>query len=150
MNLLAKGLDFIWMPCAKWERQEDAGAGNHYNCPIVASYSEALRLNVDELNESETAFLNPWLPYDQKEKLKDRLFVELYENFPDATCRHASAPSRADVAAAVEAAWTEDEAFKEDMHAKGVETLAWMEETGTHGIVLAGRPYHNDPESRLF
>ena len=146
MNLLAKGLDFIWMPCAKWERQEDAGAGNHYNCPIVASYSEALRLNVDELNESETVFLNPWLPYDQKEKLKDRLFVELYENFPDATCRHASAPSRADVAAAVEAAWAEDEAFKEDMHAKGVETLAWMEETGTHGIVLAGRPYHNDPE----
>ncbi|MDO4590179.1 MAG: acyl-CoA dehydratase activase-related protein [Slackia sp.] len=146
MNLLDKGVDFIWMPCAKWERQEDAGAGNHFNCPIVASYSEALRLNIDELRTSETKFLNPWLPYDQKEKLKDRLFVELYENFAEATCRHAAAPTRAEVARAVDAAWAEDESFKDDIRAKGEETLRWMEETGTHGIVLAGRPYHNDPE----
>ena len=146
MNLLEKGVDFIWMPCAKWERQEDAGAGNHFNCPIVASYSEALRLNIDELRTSDAKFLNPWLPYDQKDKLKERLFVELYENFADATCRHADAPTRAEVADAVEAAWAEDMAFKDDIRAKGEETLRWMEETGTHGIVLAGRPYHNDPE----
>ena len=146
MNLLAKDVDFIWMPCAKWERLEDAGAGNHYNCPIVASYSEALRLNIDELRTSNAAFLNPWLPYDQKDKLKERLFVELYENFADATCRHGAAPTRAEVAEAVDAAWAEDEAFKDDIRAKGEETLRWMEETGTHGIVLAGRPYHNDPE----
>ena len=56
-------------------------------------------------------------------------------------CAHA-----AEVDAAVEAAWAEDEAFKRDIRAKGEETLAWMEATGTHGIVLAGRPYHNDPE----
>ena len=146
MNLLGKGVDFIWMPCAKWERQEDEGAGNHFNCPIVASYSEALRLNIDELRTSDAKFLNPWLPYDQKDKLKERLFVELFENFSDATCRHAGAPTRAEVACAVDAAWAEDEAFKDDIRAKGEETLRWMEETGTHGIVLAGRPYHNDPE----
>ena len=146
MNLLEKGVDFIWMPCAKWERQEDAGAGNHFNCPIVASYSEALRLNIDELRTSDAKFLNPWLPYDQKDKLKERLFVELYENFADATCRRAVAPTRAEVSDAVEAAWAEDMAFKDDIRAKGEETLRWMEETGTHGIVLAGRPYHNDPE----
>ncbi|WP_308587972.1 acyl-CoA dehydratase activase-related protein [uncultured Slackia sp.] len=146
MNLLDKDVDFIWMPCAKWERLEDAGAGNHYNCPIVASYSEALRLNIDELRTSNAAFLNPWLPYDQKEKLKERLFVELYENFADATCRRSTAPTRAEVAEAVDAAWAEDMAFKDDIRAKGEETLRWMEETGTHGIVLAGRPYHNDPE----
>ena len=57
-----------------------------------------------------------------------------------------SAPTRAEVDAAVEAAWAEDEAFKRDIREKGAETLAWMERTGTHGIVLAGRPYHNDPE----
>lgn len=146
MDLLEKDVDFIWMPCAKWERQEDAGAGNHFNCPIVASYSEALRLNIDELRTSDAKFLNPWLPYDQKDKLKERLFVELYENFADATCRHAGAPTRAEVADAVEAAWAEDMAFKDDIRAKGEQTLRWMEETGTHGIVLAGRPYHNDPE----
>ena len=58
----------------------------------------------------------------------------------------AGAPTQAEVDAAVDAAWAEDEAFKRDIRAKGEETLAWMEATGTHGIVLAGRPYHNDPE----
>ena len=53
MNLLDKHPDFIWFPCSKWERQEDEGAGNHFNCPIVASYPEALRLNIDELRTSD-------------------------------------------------------------------------------------------------
>ncbi len=146
MNLLDKRPDFIWFPCSKWERQEDEGAGNHFNCPIVASYAEALRLNIDELRESSTQFLNPWLPYDRKENLKERLFVELVEAHPELMGEGVSAPTRAEVDAAVEAAWAEDEAFKRDIRAKGAETLAWMERTGTHGIVLAGRPYHNDPE----
>ena len=146
MNLLEKHPDFIWMPCAKWERQEDEGATNHYNCPIVASYSESLRLNIDELRDSDVQFLNPWLPYDQKDKLKKRLYVELIEKHPELMGEGMPIPTQAEVNAAVDAAWAEDEAFKRDMRTKGEETLAWMEQTGTHGIVLAGRPYHNDPE----
>ena len=146
MNLLDKHPDFIWFPCSKWERQEDDTAGNHFNCPIVASYAEALRLNIDELRESSTQFLNPWLPYDKKEHLKKRLMVELIEAHPELMGEGVSAPTQAEVDAAVDAAWAEDEAFKRDMRVKGTETLKWMEETGTHGIVLAGRPYHNDPE----
>ena len=145
MNLLDKHPDFIWFPCSKWERQEDEGAGNHFNCPIVASYPEALRLNIDELRTSDVQLLTPWLPYDQKEHLKKRLFVELVEAHPE-LMGAAGAPTQAEVDAAVDAAWAEDEAFKRDIRAKGEETLAWMEATGTHGIVLAGRPYHNDPE----
>ena len=146
MNLLEKHPDFIWMPCAKWERQEDETAGNHYNCPIVASYSEALRLNIDELRTSDVAFLNPWLPYDKKDHLKKRLYVELCENFGSVIGKHASLPSKSEIEEAVDLAWAEDENFKRDMRTKGEETLKWMEATGTHGIVLAGRPYHNDPE----
>ncbi|MBQ3329409.1 MAG: 2-hydroxyacyl-CoA dehydratase [Eggerthellaceae bacterium] len=147
MNLLEKKPDFIWMPCAKWERQEDEGAGNHYNCPIVASYSEALRLNVDDLREpGAPAFLNPWLPYDKKDHLKKRLHYELSDNFKAVIGAKHALPTRAEIEAAVDHAWEEDAQFKADMRAKGEETLAWMEETGTHGIVLAGRPYHNDPE----
>ena len=145
MNLLDKHPDFIWFPCSKWERQEDEGAGNHFNCPIVASYPEALRLNIDELRTSDVQLLTPWLPYDQKEHLKKRLFVELVEAHPELMGK-AGAPTQAEIDAAVDAAWAEDEAFKRDIRAKGEETLAWMEATGTHGIVLAGRPYHNDPE----
>ena len=112
----------------------------------MASYAEALRLNIDELRESSTQFLNPWLPYDKKEHLKKRLMVELIEAHPELMGEGVAAPTQEEVNAAVDAAWAEDEAFKRDMRVKGTETLKWMEETGTHGIVLAGRPYHNDPE----
>ncbi len=146
MNLLKKEPDFIWMPCTKYERQEDDTAGNHFNCPIVASYPEALRLNIDELQTSKTKFVSPWIPYDKKEKLKKRLYVELGETFADAVGKHGSKLTQSEINAAVDAAWAEDEAFKHDMRTKGTETLAWMEETGTHGIVVVGRPYHQDPE----
>ncbi len=146
MNLLDKKPDFIWMPCSKWERQEDETAGNHFNCPIVASYPEALRLNIDELKDSETAFVSPWLPYDNKEKLKERLYIELAKEFKDPVMKVGPHLTQTEIDDAVEAAWAEDEAFKRDVRRKGTETLAWMEETGTHGIVLAGRPYHQDPE----
>ena len=146
MNLLEKHPDFIWMPCAKWERQQDAGAGNHYNCPIVMSYSESLRLNIDELQESDVAFLNPYLPYDKKEKLKKRLYVELVEKHPELMGKGVPLPTHTEIAQAVDEAWAEDMRFHDDMRAKGEETLRWMEETHTHGIVLAGRPYHIDPE----
>ena len=146
MNLLEKHPDFIWMPCSKWERQEDETAGNHYNCPMVMSYSEALRLNIDELHTGDVAFLNPFLPYDKKEKLKKRLFVELVRNNANVMTKYAPAPTQKDIDRAVDAAWAEDARFHEDMHVKGEETLEWMERTHTHGIVLAGRPYHNDPE----
>ena len=148
MNLLDKHPDFIWFPCSKWERQEDEGAGNHFNCPIVASYPEALRLNIDELRTSDVELLTPWLPYDQKEHLKKRLFVELVEAHPE-LMGAAGAPTQAEVDAAVDAAWAEDEAFKRDIRAKGEETLAWMEATGTHGIVLAGRPTTTTPRSTM-
>ncbi len=142
----ADAIDFIWMPCSKWERQEDETAGNHFNCPIVASYPEALRLNIDELQTSPVTFVSPWLPYDKKDKLKERLHEEITKNFSSAFGKSGSLPTRSEIDAAVDAAWEEDENFKRDIRRKGVETLAWMEETGTHGIVLAGRPYHQDPE----
>ncbi|MDO5335057.1 MAG: acyl-CoA dehydratase activase-related protein, partial [Coriobacteriia bacterium] len=147
MNLLEKPIDFIWMPCAKYERQEDETAGNHFNCPIVMSYSEALKLNVDALHEQNMPFLNPFVPYHLKDKLAERLFVELVEKHPE-LCRdkQGKLPTKAEVEAAVDAAWAEDEKLHEDIHNKGMETLKWIEENGVHGIVLAGRPYHDDPE----
>ena len=147
MNLLEKDIDFIWMPCSRYERLEDETAGNHFHCPIVSSYAEALKLNVDELRETPIKFLNPWLPYDKKENLKERIYVELVEGYPELMGKgSAGLPTKEEINKAVEVAWAEDLQFKQDCHEKGVETLKWMEETGTHGIVLAGRPYHLDPE----
>lgn len=145
MNLLEKDINFIWMPCLKYERGEDETAGNHFNCPIVMSYSEALKLNVDALNETDIQFLNPFVPYHMKDKLKERMYVELVEKHPE-LMGDSPLPTRDEIDAAVEAAWAEDEQLHEDIHNKGMETLKWIEEHGVHGIVLAGRPYHEDPE----
>ena len=145
MNLLQKKVDFIWMPCVKWERQEDPGAGNHYNCPIVMSYPEALKLNIEELRDPQNEFLCPFVPYDHKDLLPKRLYQYLVKDRPK-SANHGNPPSKAEVKAAVDAAWQADLDFKEAMRKKGEETLKWLEDNHRHGIVLAGRPYHNDPE----
>ncbi|MBE6480231.1 MAG: CoA activase, partial [Olsenella sp.] len=151
MNLLAKDPDFIWMPCIRWERGEDETAGNHYNCPIVMSYPQALGLNVDELSRDDVEFLNPFLPYDNKRELKRRLYETVsVQREADAAAGHGRVRgthiTRTEINRAVDAAWEVDLAFKQAIREKGDETLAWIEEHDGHGIVLAGRPYHNDPE----
>ena len=92
----------------------------------MASYPEALRLNIDELRETDVAFVSPWVPYHDKDKLAERLVVELTENFAKETNGCGPALTADEIRAAVEAAWAEDEAFKRDIRTKGVETLAWM------------------------
>jgi predicted nucleotide-binding protein (sugar kinase/HSP70/actin superfamily) len=143
MQLLDEHPDFIWMPCIRWERQEDKGANNHYNCPMVMSYSEALKLNIDELQNSDTDFLNPFIPYDDKEALKKRLYEHLSK---ERRGKGKPVPTRKEINAAVDRAWQADLDFKNTMRAKGEETIAWIEEHHAHGIVLAGRPYHIDNE----
>ena len=152
MNLIAKDPDFIWMPCIRWERKEDEGATNHYNCPIVMSYPQALELNVDELGlGTKVEFLDPFIPYDKKGELKRRLYELISEqrerDAEQGRGRVRGAHiTRAEVDEAVNAAWEADLEFHDAMHRKGDEALRWIEEHHGHGIVLAGRPYHNDPE----
>jgi predicted nucleotide-binding protein (sugar kinase/HSP70/actin superfamily) len=151
MNLLAKDVDFIWMPCVRWERQEDDSATNHYNCPIVMSYPQALELNVDELGAPDVQYMAPFLPYDDKRELKRRLY-ELVSQVREADAAAGKGRfkgdhiSRKEINEAVDAAWKVDEEFKDAMHRLGDEALAWVEAHDAHGIVIAGRPYHNDPE----
>jgi len=136
MSLVRKGIKFIFYPCVPYERKEDEGANNNYNCPIVTSYSEVIKNNMDVLRENNIKFMNPFLPYNNKQKLKKRLFSELRE----------FDISMEEISDAVEAAWAEDEKFKKDMRLKGEDVLKYLERTGKKGIVLSGRPYHIDPE----
>ncbi len=152
MNLIKKDPDFIWMPCIRWERQEDSSATNHYNCPIVMSYPQALELNIDELGEgTKVEFLDPFIPYDKKSELKRRLYelicTQREKDAAEGRGRvRGPRITRAEVDEAVNAAWQADIDFHNAMHRKGDEALRWIEEHQGHGIVLAGRPYHNDPE----
>ncbi|HHW48305.1 MAG TPA: 2-hydroxyglutaryl-CoA dehydratase, partial [Clostridiaceae bacterium] len=136
MSLINRGIKLIFMPCIPYERKEDEGANNCYNCPIVTSYSEVIKNNMEQLRNKGIKFLNPFLPYNDKKRLKERLHEEL----------KSLGVSKKEVDKAVEKAWREDEKFKSDIRKKGEEVLEYLEKTGRKGIVLAGRPYHIDPE----
>lgn len=136
MSLVNKGVGLIFYPCIPYEKKEDPQADNHYNCPIVTSYSEVIKNNMDVLKNRNIRFLNPFLPYYDKKALTKRLF-QVFREF---------GASIGEVKEAVEKAWEEAEKVKCDIRAKGEEVLKYLAETGRKGIVLAGRPYHIDPE----
>lgn len=135
MDLIEKDIKFIFYPAVFYENKEDEEADNHLNCPVVAGYSEVIKHNVEELKGEDILFLNPFISFDDKSGLKKRLNDEL---------KHFSIPYR-EIRKAVDKAWIEMTNYKEDIQAKGEETLKIMEEKGIKGIVLAGRPYHIDP-----
>ena len=132
--LIRNGVKFIFYPCIPYERNEFPDAVNHYNCPIVTSYAENIKNNVDELNDPSITFRNPFLAFTSEDILTNRLV----EEFPDIPA--------AEVKAAAHKAWEELAAVHTDIQKKGEETLQYLKETGRRGIVLAGRPYHIDPE----
>ncbi len=136
--LLKAGVKFIFYPCAPYEQVEDPGVGNHYNCPIVTSYPEVLRNNMDALRQDDSIrFMNPFLPIDDEKCLVERLFEELGGEF---------GISLEEITSAVRDGWAEQDAFRDEVARKGEETIAEIHERGLKGIVLAGRPYHLDPE----
>lgn len=136
MSLVNKNVDFIFYPCIPYERKEFEDATNHYNCPIVTSYPEVIKNNMDVLREKNIKFKNPFLPYDDDSRLIERLYEELKEfNI-----------SKSEIKKAVILARKEDEKVKEDIRKKGEEVLEYLKNTGKKGVVLAGRPYHIDPE----
>ena len=137
MWLIKQGIDFIFYPSIPYERKEVEGANNHYNCPIVASYSENIKNNMEELRNSHINFQNPFLSFESEEIIGKRL-VEIMKDLTDT--------SDNEVKAAVHKAWLESEAERDDLRKKGEETIAYLQETGRKGIVLAGRPYHVDQE----
>lgn len=134
--LIKNGVKFIWYPCIPYERNETPDANNHYNCPMVTSYAENIKNNVEELEDSSIKFMNPFLALTSKEIISERLAQVFMEEGLD----------KKEVISAAEKAWDELIASREDIKKKGEETLKYMDETGRRGIVLAGRPYHIDPE----
>lgn len=137
MWLLKKGIRTIFYPCVPYEQNETPDANNHYNCPIVTSYAENIKNNMEELRSPNVHFMNPFLALDNAEALKKRLFEELRPQY--------NIPL-SEIEQAVDAAYKEAAQVREDIRHKGEETLAYLAETGKMGIVLCGRPYHIDPE----
>lgn len=136
MSLIEKGVDTIFYPCLPNEKKEQKDADNNYNCPIVTSYPEVIKNNMDSIKDKNINFMNPFLPFDDKKRLCQRLYEE-FKSFKI---------SKKEIELAVEKAWKEELTFKQDIMNKGEETLKYLIKTGKKGIILAGRPYHIDPE----
>ena len=134
MWLINQNIDFIFYPALFYERNEFDEANNHYNCPIVTSYSENIKNNVEEIGRGDIKFMNPFLSFVSP----DVIAKELIKSFTDIPA--------VEVTSAVYQAWKELDKAHKDIQAKGEEVVNYLNETGSRGIVLAGRPYHLDPE----
>ncbi len=132
--LLRQKVDFVFYPALFYERDEVEGANNHYNCPIVTSYSENIKNNVEEISNGQARLRNPFMSFRDLGTVTTALIKEFSEL------------SSEDIKKAAEAGWKELSRARNDISQKGEEVLAYLKETGKRGIVLAGRPYHIDPE----
>ena len=134
MWLIKKQVPLIFYPSIFYERNEFPQASNHYNCPIVTSYSENIKNNVDEICNEQVKFMNPFLAFTDFDTAVQGL-----------TAAFSFIPAD-EVYYAAKDAWAELNKVREDIQRKGEEVLKFLEDTGRSGIVLAGRPYHIDPE----
>ena len=132
--LIKQGVDFVFYPALFYERNEIPEANNHYNCPIVTSYSENIKNNVEEIGSGKMRLRNPFMSFRDLNTVTQALEEEFRE-IPAAELKAAAA-----------AGWEELDNVRRDIQKKGEEVLAFLKESGKRGIVLAGRPYHIDPE----
>ncbi len=135
--LIDQGVKTIFHPCVFYEHQETKGAPNHFNCPVVISYAENLKNNVEDITSGKARYIRPFIAFTDEKTAADRL-VRL--------CREEWDIPEHPVRAAVRAAWAEQLKAKADIRAEGARVLEALERSGGQGIVLAGRPYHIDPE----
>lgn len=136
MSLVNSGVKTIFYPCIPLDIKEQEEADNHYNCPIVTSYPEAIKANMEILRNEGIKFLKPFLPINSPERMVKRLYEEL---------RYLRI-SKKEISQAVHKAYEELHKVKENIRQKGEEIVDYLRKKGQKGLVLAGRPYHIDPE----
>ncbi|NFV56719.1 2-hydroxyglutaryl-CoA dehydratase [Clostridium botulinum] len=136
MSLINSGVKTIFYPCIPYEKKEFVGANNHYNCPMVTSYPEVIKNNVDELKNKNIKYISPFFSLDDEKELAKRIVHEFKEY--NVTLKEAEC--------AINLGVKEREAYKKDIQNKGEEVLRYLEDNNKYGIVLCGRPYHIDPE----
>lgn len=133
-DLVNKNVTKIFYPCISYNIKEDENAGNHFNCPVVVSYPESIEANIDLKN---IKFYKPFLNLNNKEMLVDKLYREIgfEENL-----------TFEEIKKAANKAYNELLQYKQDVKNEGTKAIEYIKKNNKKGIVLAGRPYHVDPE----
>lgn len=134
MDLIKKKADRIFYPSVVYEKPEFGEATNNFNCPVVAGYPEVIRVNVDALEEKNIPMISPFLTLDNEKALIEQMSLA----FPEVPA--------ADMEKAVQAGLEEAELCRKDIQAEGEAALTYIKKNKIKGIVLAGHPYHIDPE----
>ena len=134
-TLLEQGVDAIFYPCLTYNINENKG-DNFYNCPVVAYYSELLQGNMDSLKQ--TKFLCPYLNINSEKELSRELTLVL--------SKHFDFIRKSDVTRAVKAGVAEYRAHMQRVYDEGARAVRLAREKGKRIMILAGRPYHIDPE----
>ena len=134
-ELLEKKVDAIFYPCLSYNVDEKA-ADNHYNCPVVAYYSELLAGNVEGLQN--TQFFYPYLNVNNDKELAKELFSLLSPKHPDL--------SKKEVLLAVKAGKQSYDTYMNAIRKEGEFAVDYARKNGKRIMILAGRPYHIDPE----
>ncbi len=132
-QLIEKGVDAIFYPCLTYNINEKESNDNHYNCPVVAYYSEVLNGNMQNLH-GDVKFLFPYLTINNPDKLAEKLA----EALSDFGC------TKADVKRAVELGMQDYQDHMKDVKEEGRKALEFARENGKDIIILCGRPYHVD------
>lgn len=134
------GCDTIFYPRLTWNLDEKfdgkPSGDNHYNCPVVAYYSELLRGNMDVLRNRR--FLYPYLSINDEKSLADGLWKELKPLYPDM--------KKSEVKAAASAGFAAIEKYISDVRAEGERAIKYARDNEKPIMILAGRPYHCDSE----
>ena len=132
-SLLDADVDFIFYPCESYNLDEHDSA-NHYNCPVVAYYPELLKANNERLTDEN--FVMPYIDLNDK-KTTVRALHRALKRYK---------LSRRLIKKGLKEGFARLEKFHQDVHEKGNEISAGAEKLGIPVIILAGRPYHVDPE----
>ena len=133
--LMEQGIDTIFYPSLTYNVDEHASA-NHYNCPVVAYYAELLQGNMEDLQK--VRFLYPYLNVNSPAALTRTLGRCLQEVDPSIT--------RAQLRHAVKAGFAAYDAYTAALRQEGEKAIDWARANGSRIMILAGRPYHIDPE----
>ena len=134
-TLIDEGIETIFYPCLSYNFDEHLG-DNHYNCPVVAYYPEVIRNNMKDVKKVN--FIKEYFGIHRPKDFPKKAYERLSFYFPDITLN--------EVRVAAKKAYEEQERYRAKVQAKGDEIIRKAEHDGKKIFVLAGRPYHIDPE----
>lgn len=132
-SLLDKGVDFIFLPCESYNIDEHCSV-NHYNCPVVAYYSELLKANNERLNDEN--FIMPYIDLNEEKTAVNKLYATFTKY----------GVSKKQIAKALKVGFDRLDKYHADVRARADYIIKKAREEGKQIIVLAGRPYHLDNE----